>query len=768
MPVKPDQIAWLSKALGVPAETLKAIVRRAMSGSVEVPVTQTGQALSALGAPPPSTTDANIADSETGGFTAGEPVAIPISKSGTPGLVEVPAAQVGQALSNAGAPPPSTTDADIADGETGGFSADGPPVAIPFRTSDDGSVAPAKILEINAGSVDTDLGLPPDDSLVQVTRTDLQPRPGVRGLNANEPIPADLRGNFDAVISNNPRGYTPDVENIGDALHPGGRMIFQGKTEVQPGERGINPDFRRLMDEVAPEGAPPNPPPGYSVVPEMPASAASDGPEVPLRIPTVRGSSAEVPKPADIMGGPFNRTDGDPAGWPNARLIVAKDTKGTAPAADPALAKGSSSTTPADADPGLDAETGAGDPQIDDITATPGADPGALPARFQGPSKPVKLFDNEPQPIEPGSPNLSANPTPGDPIPYELGDGPPPGQVQVRPADGSPVADPLAQTQEMPAVEPPPSSSSGGDSTGAGGAEDATAAESAEAGLGGAAEAGVVGGLMAGGMTAIDDIGKVRSGQMSVTDAVEDVGEKTGEVGVLATGGKVIADAMGSGVGDAAAAGFGDAAAGAAGDAAGAGLGAAGAGGVIGGVVAGGMALIDDVGKVEDGTMTGGHAAVDVTAKTAVGVGAGLAGAAAGAEIGAAVGSIIPGAGTVVGLAAGAVIGGAVGYVGNKLMNTETGKAILDAAGSAVDATIDGVKEAGEAIGDAASAAGGAISDAASTAVDAASSAASAVESAVGDAAGAVEDAAGAAVDKAEDLAGDAVSAVGDALSSIF
>jgi hypothetical protein len=87
----------------------------------------------------------------------------------------------------------------------------------------------------------------------------------------------------------------------------------------------------------------------------------------------------------------------------------------------------------------------------DGPTAIPGADPGPLPARFQGPSQPIKLFDTELQPIEPGSPNLTATPKPSEPIPYELGDGPPSGQVQLRPGDGSSLADPLAQTQEMPA-----------------------------------------------------------------------------------------------------------------------------------------------------------------------------------------------------------------------------------------------------------------------------------------------------------------------------
>ena len=260
-------------------------------------------------------------------------------------------------------------------------------------------------------------------------------------------------------------------------------------------------------------------------------------------------------------------------------------------------------------------------------------------------------------------------------------------------------------------------------------------AEAAEAGMGDAAGAGALGGAIAGGMALYDDIDKVRSGQMSVADAAADAGGKAAEVGSLTFAGKMAANALGGGGAEAAAAaGGGDAIAGAAGAEAGAGLASVAAeGGVIGGVVAGGMALIDDVGKVESGQMTGGHAAVDVTAKTAVGVGAGLAGAAAGAEIGAAIGTAIPVplVGTAVGLVAGAVVGGAVGYIGNALTNTETGKAILNAAGDAVDAAVDGVEEAGKAVEDAAGAAAGAVENAAGAA-------ASAVGGALGDAADAI------------------------------
>ena len=143
--------------------------------------------------------------------------------------------------------------------------------------------------------------------------------------------------------------------------------------------------------------------------------------------------------------------------------------------------------------------------------------------------------------------------------------------------------------------------------------------------------------------------------------------------------------------------------------------------GAAGGLIAGGLALYDDIGKVRSGQMTGGNAAVDVGVKAAVGVGAGLAGAAAGAELGAAVGSIIPGAGTVIGLAAGAVVGGAVGYIGNEIANSDTAQAMLHEAGAAIDTGVDLAEKAG----------------------------------------GAVEDAAGAAVDKVEDLASSAASAIG-------
>ena len=81
-----------------------------------------------------------------------------------------------------------------------------------------------------------------------------------------------------------------------------------------------------------------------------------------------------------------------------------------------------------------------------------------------------------------------------------------------------------------------------------------------------------------------------------------------------------------------------------------------------------------------------------------------------GAQIGAVVGTAIPipVVGTAVGFVAGAVVGGAVGCVGNKLMDTDTGKAVLDAASKVVDADIDAAKAVSGAIADGAVAVGGA------------------------------------------------------------
>jgi hypothetical protein len=191
------------------------------------------------------------------------------------------------------------------------FSADGPMVQIPASTSGD----PARVAEAGAGPQDTNLGLPPeqgspvapDSNLIDLTRSDLQPRDGVVEWNANEPPPPTLR-NQDALIINNPRGYTPNIEVVGQAVRPGGRIIIQGRAEVVPGMRPANPDMTRILKLVQRGEVPP----GYRVV-----EVVTD-PAVPV------GDPATVARPPDALGGPFNRTDGGPVSWPNTRIVIEK------------------------------------------------------------------------------------------------------------------------------------------------------------------------------------------------------------------------------------------------------------------------------------------------------------------------------------------------------------------------------------------------------------------------------------------------------------
>jgi hypothetical protein len=205
-------------------------------------------------------------------------------------------------------PPSSSLDA-IPDDFT--FTAEGPVV----RTPVDPSGRPADVLEIGAGPTDTNLGLAVepnqgdltlhDPALVNVTRTDLQPRDGVAMLDATEDIPPDCRDQ-DAVVINNPYGYNVDIARVGQALRPGGRLVVQGRARVAPGMRGTNRHMNELLTQVT-GGDLPN---GFRVVEVVTL------PETPI------GDSRTTPKPGDIMGGPFQQTSGGPVSWPNTRIVI--------------------------------------------------------------------------------------------------------------------------------------------------------------------------------------------------------------------------------------------------------------------------------------------------------------------------------------------------------------------------------------------------------------------------------------------------------------
>jgi hypothetical protein len=177
------------------------------------------------------------------------------------------------------------------------FKAEGPLVRVPVSYEG----APARVLEVGSGPKETNLGLPPERELVDVTPTDIKPRRDVEYLDATKPFPNHLEGQFDTIIINNPRRYVPNIAELGNGLRPGGRIIIQGKGEVIPGQRGTNPDFNKLLKDP--------PPPGFRKIVDLQLT------DVP------RGPSTEVPKPPQILGGPFERTEGGPVGWPNARII---------------------------------------------------------------------------------------------------------------------------------------------------------------------------------------------------------------------------------------------------------------------------------------------------------------------------------------------------------------------------------------------------------------------------------------------------------------
>src|SRR6185437_13232067 len=127
--------------------------------------------------------------------------------------------------------------------------AEGPLVAVPTNRE----AMPAKVLEVGAGKGKTDLGLPPEKALVDVTHTDINPhRPDVQFLDATKPPPEHMQGQYDTVIVNNPHGYVPDVAELGKTLKPEGRIIAQGKGKVS-GET-YNKDYQKLVDSKAPPG----------------------------------------------------------------------------------------------------------------------------------------------------------------------------------------------------------------------------------------------------------------------------------------------------------------------------------------------------------------------------------------------------------------------------------------------------------------------------------------------------------------------------------
>ena len=132
----------------------------------------------------------------------------------------------------------------------------GPGVRIPV----DKEGKPAEVLDVGAGSTPTDLGLAPEKDLVAIERSDYQ-KTGAHinhVFDARKTPPPHLLGKMDALLINNPRGFIPNIEELGKALKLNGRIIVQGRARIGPAStknvRGFNPDFQALVDRPAPPG----------------------------------------------------------------------------------------------------------------------------------------------------------------------------------------------------------------------------------------------------------------------------------------------------------------------------------------------------------------------------------------------------------------------------------------------------------------------------------------------------------------------------------
>lgn len=190
----------------------------------------------------------------------------------------------------------------------------------------EGTIArPARIIEAGAGPRNTNLGVPPSvqeqpqSGTVDLTRTDINVRPGVSYFDYTKPPPPELVGVADTVLINNPRGAPPNIAEVGKALQPGGRIIIQGRGRVGPASkrntRGFNPDFQQLIDNP--------PPPGFRRVPELEI--------LPSR----------TTQPGQILGGSFSRTDPTTGvigegPRPNARLVFEREPPQEGPPSTPA------------------------------------------------------------------------------------------------------------------------------------------------------------------------------------------------------------------------------------------------------------------------------------------------------------------------------------------------------------------------------------------------------------------------------------------------
>jgi hypothetical protein len=219
---------------------------------------------------------------------------------------------------------------------------------------------PINILEVAAGGVRTQSGIPVGQNFVHLYRTDIQGRISFRtapesynigtsgigpegvsqrlfNLDATRPVPPAIQGQFDAALMNNPYGFITSRDdairvllNLRDALRPGGRIISQGaaappnstlnpqrsvaiiQLENSTAQVRINPDFQHIWELRS------NPPQGLRVV----ENATLEPPPFVPRWRDPEGFLRSQQSTAEaILGEGFSRTEGNAPVRPNARIV---------------------------------------------------------------------------------------------------------------------------------------------------------------------------------------------------------------------------------------------------------------------------------------------------------------------------------------------------------------------------------------------------------------------------------------------------------------
>jgi hypothetical protein len=181
---------------------------------------------------------------------------------------------------------------------------------------------PHTVLEVGSGPTRTYVGFP-EESFVRVVRTDINESfPIDRVLDATGQIPPEFVEAFDTVLINNPRGYVPNLTELGKALTPGGKIIVQGNERA-------NPDFAAAIKTA-------RTPPGFTRTVEF-----SPRRDLPPEYETWDPAAIR----ANILGEGFVRTSGEAEVRPNFRVSFTKPLT-TGPNRAPGLAPPVSGAVP--------------------------------------------------------------------------------------------------------------------------------------------------------------------------------------------------------------------------------------------------------------------------------------------------------------------------------------------------------------------------------------------------------------------------------------